>query len=439
MRETAASAGSGCISARTTRCPCQTSGSASCSPKRSAGWGRRILPAGQRRRLAVPGNACMRRCTMDLAALLPARSTATIWRGCRRRRPPFTARCSPGCSAAKSRSPAAAARPGRYKASIAFEDGRPRAVLRQGDPRPLPGRKPLRCTVIPEYRFTAAQARDTLLCMARSCEGLVAKHRHSSDFQKEKAIHDHIAATVRYRDADAPYSHEAPGALCSGSAFARASPRRSISCGPAGAAVHRGVRRGGRPGGAIGHAWNVVCVGASFTIWTRPSTPRSPAAASATITSTSRTRTSAPRTAGTTRCRRAPGPSASTRKWAAAFSAQGSLRVYPSASARKDHRLQAAAAPARRRGTVADAIQKLLCANLFPGLRAAGRSSCRTTSGSWFSRSTCFERSAFSPRRGPVFPRRAPVPTFSSPFLSGTIIARKQPVQSPARQKEDKK
>ena len=69
------------------------------------------------------------------------------------------------------------------------------------------------CTVIPEYRFTISQSRDTLISMSRHCRELVDKYKQCSDLQKEKAIHDYIATTVKYKDTEAPYSHEAPGAV----------------------------------------------------------------------------------------------------------------------------------------------------------------------------------------------------------------------------------
>ena len=69
------------------------------------------------------------------------------------------------------------------------------------------------CTVIPEYRFTISQTHDTLISMSRHCRELVDKYKQCSDFQKEKAIHDYIAMTVKYKDTEAPYSHEAPGAV----------------------------------------------------------------------------------------------------------------------------------------------------------------------------------------------------------------------------------
>lgn len=71
----------------------------------------------------------------------------------------------------------------------------------------------LHCAVIPEYRFTICQVRDTLIAMAQNCKDLIDKYKWNEDFEKVKAIHDYIASTVKYKDVDAPYSHEVPGAL----------------------------------------------------------------------------------------------------------------------------------------------------------------------------------------------------------------------------------
>ncbi len=238
-----------------------------------------------------------------------------------------------------------------------------------------PAAKPLRCTVIPEYRFTAAQARDTLLCMARSCEGLVAKHRHSSDFQKEKAIHDHIAATVRYRDADAPYSHEAPGALlfrigvCEGiaKAFKYLADRLGLRC-----IVAFGAADG--QAGEIAHAWNVVCVGGAF--YHLDATFDATLSGScirydyfnlsdADIRATHRWDDALPP------CPRTFGV---YEKMGCCFQRARELAAYIQSASRAQKTI-VFKLPPRLRGdeTVADAIQKLLCANLFPGLPGGGQ------------------------------------------------------------------
>ena len=382
---------------------------------------------------------------MDLAALLPARQyPATIWRGCRRAEAAVYRALLAGLLRCEKQIACRGCTARQIQSIYRFlKMDVPELFFVKAIRVRYPAAKPLRCTVIPEYRFTAAQARDTLLCMARSCEGLVAKHRHSSDFQKEKAIHDHIAATVRYRDADAPYSHEAPGALlfrigvCEGiaKAFKYLADRLGLRC-----IVAFGAADG--QAGEIGHAWNVVCVGgvfyhldATFDATLSGSCIRYDYfnLSDADIRATHRWGRRVAAVPPDLRRLRENGLLLSARK--------GACRVYPKRLPRaKDHRLQAAAAPARRRDGGGRDPKAALRPTFSRACRGGGQGPAVVQPpAAGFPGPTCFERSAFSPRRGPVFPRRAPVPTFSSPFLSGTIIARKQPVQSPARQKEDKK
>lgn len=123
----------------------------------------------------------------------------------------------------------------------------------------------LHCTVIPEYRFTVSQSRDTLISMSLNCRDLVDKYKQCSDFQKEKAIHDYIASTVKYKDTEAPYSHEAPGALlyrigvCEG--IAKAFKYLSDQLGLQSVVVFGSSNEQGNEGG---HAWNLVRVDGVF-------------------------------------------------------------------------------------------------------------------------------------------------------------------------------
>ena len=121
------------------------------------------------------------------------------------------------------------------------------------------------CTVIPEYRFTISQSYDTLISMSRNCKDLVKEYKQSSDFQKEKAIHDYIASTVKYKDTEAPYSHEAPGAIlfqigvCEG--IAKAFKYLSDQLGLQSVVVFGSSNEQGNEGG---HAWNLVKVNGVF-------------------------------------------------------------------------------------------------------------------------------------------------------------------------------
>ena len=121
------------------------------------------------------------------------------------------------------------------------------------------------CAVIPEYRFTISQSHDTLISMSRHCRELVDKYKQCSDLQKEKAIHDYIATTVTYKDTEAPYSHEAPGAVlyqigvCEG--IAKAFKYLSDQLGLQSIVVFGASNEQGNEGG---HAWNLVRINGVF-------------------------------------------------------------------------------------------------------------------------------------------------------------------------------
>lgn len=123
----------------------------------------------------------------------------------------------------------------------------------------------LSCTVIPEYRFTVSQSHDTLISMSQNCKELIEKYIRCSDLQKEKAIHDYIASTIKYKDTEAPYSHEAPGAIlfqigvCEG--IAKAYKYLADRLGLQSLVVFGSSTEQGNEGG---HAWNLVKVNGVF-------------------------------------------------------------------------------------------------------------------------------------------------------------------------------
>ena len=101
--------------------------------------------------------------------------------------------------------------------------------------------------------------------MSRHCKELVDKYKQCSDLQKEKAIHDYIATTVTYKDTEAPYSHEAPGAIlyqigvCEG--IAKAFKYLSDQLGLQSIVVFGASNEQGNEGG---HAWNLVRINGAF-------------------------------------------------------------------------------------------------------------------------------------------------------------------------------
>lgn len=128
-----------------------------------------------------------------------------------------------------------------------------------------PTTNPYKCTVMPCYRFSLLQAHDTLITMSQECSSLLEKARGYNDFSKERVIHDYLAGTVAYKDVEAPYSHEAPGALlfhigvCEGiaKAFKYLADRLGISSIVAfGDATSQGRNEP--------HAWNLVQVDGKF-------------------------------------------------------------------------------------------------------------------------------------------------------------------------------
>ena len=123
----------------------------------------------------------------------------------------------------------------------------------------------IHCTVVPDYRFTICQSYNTLMRMYLTCKDLIDQYYQSSDFQKEKAIHDFLASTFSYQDSDAPYSHEAPGVIlfqigvCEG--IAKACKFLSDHLGLKSIVVFGSSLEQGNEGR---HAWNLVNVGGVF-------------------------------------------------------------------------------------------------------------------------------------------------------------------------------
>ena len=128
-----------------------------------------------------------------------------------------------------------------------------------------PVSNPLRCTVIPNYRFSLIQTHDTLIKMSQECSALLRGVAGRDDFSKERAIHDYLASSVQYKDVEAPYSHEAPGVVlfhigvCEGiaKAFKFLADRLGIPSVVAfGSASSQGHIEN--------HAWNIVEIDGAF-------------------------------------------------------------------------------------------------------------------------------------------------------------------------------
>lgn len=71
-------------------------------------------------------------------------------------------------------------------------------------------------TLHAQYRFDVRSCLDLSEAIVRRTEPFIRRTATLPDMQKAKAIHDFIIDGVVYRDPDAPYSHEAPGALIYG-------------------------------------------------------------------------------------------------------------------------------------------------------------------------------------------------------------------------------
>jgi hypothetical protein len=113
------------------------------------------------------------------------------------------------------------------------------------------------CCVIPEYRFNYATSETILQAIEADHVAFIRALRSASELEKAKSIHDKLASMVDYKDVDAPYSHEAPGALlyrigvCEGiaKAFKLLADRVDLK-----SLVAYGETLNNREG----HAWNLV-------------------------------------------------------------------------------------------------------------------------------------------------------------------------------------
>ena len=116
-------------------------------------------------------------------------------------------------------------------------------------------------TLYPEYRFDDKKRADILAEMESSIDVFVRRIKMLSEHEKVKQIHDFLIRSVTYKDVDAPYSHEAPGALlygiavCEGisKAFKYISDRAGIKAIVA-------VGKSSSTDNDSGHAWNIVYV-----------------------------------------------------------------------------------------------------------------------------------------------------------------------------------
>jgi len=115
------------------------------------------------------------------------------------------------------------------------------------------------CTVLPIYRFNVKETVAMLQALDDKYRFFIDNTHTLKEIDKEKAIHDHIASMVKYKDVDAPYSHEAPGALlygigvCEGiaKAFKYLADRVNLK-----SIVVIGTSNA--HGNENGHAWNIV-------------------------------------------------------------------------------------------------------------------------------------------------------------------------------------
>ena len=115
------------------------------------------------------------------------------------------------------------------------------------------------CTLLPEYRFDKEISCQVLDTIEQKYKSFILKTLNLNDEEKEKAIHDLLVRLVKYKDVDAPYSHEAPGALlynigvCEG--MAKAFKFLSDRVGLKSLVVVGTSNAHGNPNG---HAWNIV-------------------------------------------------------------------------------------------------------------------------------------------------------------------------------------
>lgn len=118
--------------------------------------------------------------------------------------------------------------------------------------------------VYPEYRFDEETRKNIVIQMEQTANVIIGRIGMLSEKEKIKQLHDYLVRSVTYRDVDAPYSHEAPGALlygigvCEGisKAFKFLADRLNID-----SIVAIGDADAGRRNDdETGHAWNIVYI-----------------------------------------------------------------------------------------------------------------------------------------------------------------------------------
>lgn len=116
-------------------------------------------------------------------------------------------------------------------------------------------------TVFPEYRFNDKNCADILAQLESSIDIFVRRIKMLSEHEKVKQIHDFLIRSVTYKDVDAPYSHEAPGALLYGIAVCEGiSKAFKYISDRAGIKVIVAVGKSSSTDNDTGHAWNIVYV-----------------------------------------------------------------------------------------------------------------------------------------------------------------------------------
>lgn len=124
-----------------------------------------------------------------------------------------------------------------------------------------------RCTVLLKYRFDQETVKTILETMEKTVTTLKERIAGGlSELEVEKELHDYLASNVQYRDLEAPYSHEAPGALlygigvCEGiaKAFKYLADRFRLK------AIVVFGNAVDSDGGAGGHAWNLCQINHEF-------------------------------------------------------------------------------------------------------------------------------------------------------------------------------
>lgn len=112
-----------------------------------------------------------------------------------------------------------------------------------------------------DYRFNNTKVCEMLQEMENRYHSLITSKQNASDIEKEQSVHDIIVASVKYKDTDKPYSHEAPGTLlydigvCEGISKAAKwlCDRLDLQCVVA-------IGKVNKDGNLEDHAWNMIWV-----------------------------------------------------------------------------------------------------------------------------------------------------------------------------------